>query len=100
MLVMLVEVSDSDGQMRLITGVIGAYVMCAFTIARQPITRVDCGQLSVDEEQAVWLDVDVLKQTSTFVELRPSVAAAPIAALRTFVSFWLTIAMRVPDLAA
>ena len=70
-------------------------MMCVRTMAKQPITRLDCGQLSVVVPHVVNVEVDFLKQTSTLVELRPSVAAAAMAALRTLVSFWLTMAMRV-----
>lgn len=76
----LVDASEIDGQNMLMTGVIGVYESDAVTIARQPMTRVDDGQLSVvGDEQLLWVELKVLKQTVTLLGLRPIVGAAAMA---------------------
>jgi hypothetical protein len=76
----LVEVSGIEGQKMLITGVIGVYDIDAVTIARQPITLVDAGQLSVvGDAQLLCVESWVLKQTVTLLEVKPMVGAAAIA---------------------
>jgi hypothetical protein len=91
----LVEVSGIDGQMMLMTGVIGVYDIDVVTIARQPITRVDDGQLSVvGDEQSLSLESCVLKQTVTLLEASPMVGAAATAIAFTRSLSWSTIAVR------
>jgi hypothetical protein len=69
-----------DGHRMLMTGVIGVYDIDAVTIARQPMTRVATGQLSVDgDEQLLWVEAAVLKQTVTLLEVSPIVGAAATA---------------------
>jgi hypothetical protein len=74
----LIELNRSET-----TGVIGAYETCVLTTARQPISRSACVQSSVEDAQLVCVDLEVLKQTSTFEALRPRVAADAIAWLWT-----------------
>jgi hypothetical protein len=75
---MLVDESVTDGTNRLISGVMGVKLVRAVTMARQ----CACWYVPLAEQRSVasaaqsrWVELDTLKQTSTFDVVKPRVGA-------------------------